>query len=60
MYNNVDYDFTYFVVSQCLQHLSNSVHEEQYIFTSCNKALKQTSEEIHCRNSLRQKKNKDA
>ena len=24
MYNKVDYDFTNFVVSQCLQHVSNS------------------------------------
>ena len=40
-----DYDFSYFVVSKCLQHLANSIHEEQYICTSCNKALKQTSDE---------------
>ena len=45
MYNKADYDFSYFVVSQCLQHLSNSIHEKQYICTSCNKALKQTSDE---------------
>ena len=45
MYNKADYDFSYFVVSQCLQHLSNSIHEEQYICTSCDKALKQTSDE---------------
>ena len=32
MYNKVDYDFTNFVVSQCLQHVSNSVHEEEYMF----------------------------
>ena len=38
-------DFSYFVVSQCLQHLANSIHEVQYICTSCNKALKQTSDE---------------
>ena len=44
MYNKADYDFSYFVVSQCLQHVSNSVHEEQYICTSCEKALKQTSD----------------
>ena len=31
MYNKADYDFSYFVVSQCLQHLSNSIHEEQDI-----------------------------
>ena len=29
MYNKVDYDFTNFVVSQCLGHVSNSAHEEQ-------------------------------
>ena len=45
MYSKVDYDFTYFVVSQCLQHVSNSVHEEQYICTSCDKRLKETSDE---------------
>ena len=45
MYNNVDYDFTNFVVSQCLQHVSNSVHEEQYICSSCDKRLKETSDE---------------
>ena len=37
MYNNVDYGFTNFVVSQCLQHVSNSVREEQYICSSCDK-----------------------
>ena len=41
IYNNVDYDFTNFVVSQCLQHVSNSVHEEQYICSSCDKRLKE-------------------
>ena len=41
MYNKEDYDFSYFVVSQCLQHLSNL----QHLVTSCNKALKQTSDE---------------
>ena len=45
MYNKVDYDFTYFVVLQCLWHVSNSVHEEQYICTSCDKRLKETSNE---------------
>ena len=40
MYKKVDYDFTNFVVSQCLGHISNSVHEEQYICTSCEKGLK--------------------
>ena len=45
MYNNVDYDFTNFVVSQCLQHVSNFVHEEQYTSSSCDKRLKETSDE---------------
>ena len=46
VYTKVDYDFTYFVVSQCLQYISNSVHEEQYIScTSCDKGLKETSDE---------------
>ena len=40
MYNNVDYDFTNFVVSQCLQHVWNSVHEGQYICSSCDKRSK--------------------
>ena len=29
MYNKVDYDFTNFIVSQCLQHVSNSLHDKQ-------------------------------
>ena len=45
MYNKVDYDFTNFVVSQCLQLVLNSVHEEQYICLSCDKILKETSDE---------------
>ena len=45
MYNRAEYEFSYFVVSHCLQHVSNSVHEEQYICTSCDKGLKQTSDE---------------
>ena len=45
MYNKQDYDFSYFVVSQCLQHLPNSTHEVQYICISCDKALQQTSDE---------------
>ena len=40
MYNKVDYDFTSFVVSQCLGHVSNSANEEQYICPSCDKRLK--------------------
>ena len=45
MYNKVDYDFTNFVVSQCLQHVSNSVHDEQYICSSCDRILQETSYE---------------
>ena len=33
IYNKVDYDLTNSVVSQCLEHVSNSAHEEQYIYT---------------------------
>ena len=43
MYNKVDYDFTNFVVSQCLGHVSNSAHEEQYTCALCDKILKETS-----------------
>ena len=45
MYNKEDCDFSYFVVSQCLKYLANSIHVVQYICTSCNKTLKQTSDE---------------
>ena len=45
MYNKVDYDVTNFVVSQCLGHVSNSEHEEQYICALCDKRLKETSNE---------------
>ena len=45
MYNKVDYDFINFVVSWCLGHVSNSAHEEQYICASCDKRLKETSNE---------------
>ena len=45
MYNKVDYEFTNFVVSQCLGHVSNSAHEEQYICALCDKKLKETTNE---------------
>ena len=46
IYNKADYDFTSFVVSQCLRHVSNPTHNEyQYICTSCDKRLKETSNE---------------
>ena len=41
MYNKLDYDFTNFVVSQCLGHVSNSGNAEQYICASCDKKLKE-------------------
>ena len=41
MYNKSGYDFTSFVVSQCLGHVSNPVNnEDQYICTSYDKRLK--------------------
>ena len=39
------HDFTIFVVSWCLGHVSNSANEEQYKCTSCDKRLKETSNE---------------
>ena len=46
MYHKVDYDFTGFVVSQCLGHVSNPTNnEDQYICTSCDKRLQETSNE---------------
>ena len=45
MFNKVDYDFTSFVVSQCLGHVANSGNAEKYICLSCDKRLKETSNE---------------
>ena len=46
MYNKADYDFKSFVVSQCLGHVSNPANnEDQYICTSYDKRLKETSNE---------------
>ena len=46
VYNKAGYDFTSFVVSQCLGHVSNPANnEDQYICTSCDKRLKETSNE---------------
>ena len=45
MYNKLNYDFTNFVVSLCLQHASHALHDDQYICSSCNKTLKETSDE---------------
>ena len=46
LYNKAGYDFTSFVVSQCLGHVSNPTNnEDQYICTSCDKRLKETSNE---------------
>ena len=44
-HNKVDYDFSSFVVSECIVHVSNSTNEEQYICASCDKRLKETSNE---------------
>ena len=45
MYNKIDNDFTNCVVSQCLGHVSNSAHQEQYICALYDKRLKETSNE---------------
>ena len=46
MYNKAGYDFTSFVVSQCLGHVSNPANnEDQYICTSCDKRLKEIRNE---------------
>ena len=46
MYNKAGYDFTNFVVSQCLGCVSNPANnEDQYMCTSCDKRLKETSNE---------------
>ena len=46
VYNKAGYDFTCFVVSQCLGHVSNPANNEvQYICTSCHKRLQDTSNE---------------
>ena len=46
IYNKADYDFRSFIVSQCLGHVSNPANnEDQYVCTSCDKRLKETSNE---------------
>ena len=45
MYNKVVYDFTNFVVSQCLWHVSHFAHKNQYIYALWDKRLKETSNE---------------
>ena len=46
IYNKAGYDFRSFVVSQCLGYVLNPANnEDQYICTSCNKRLKETSNE---------------
>ena len=46
IYNKAGYDFRSFVVSQCLGHVSHHANnEDQYICTSCDKRLKETSNE---------------
>ena len=45
MYNKLDYDFTSFVVSQCLGHVSNCGNAEQNLCALCDKRLKETTSE---------------
>ena len=46
IYNEAGYDFRSFFVSQCLGHVSNPANnEDQYICTSCDKRLKEKSNE---------------
>ena len=46
IYNKAGYDFRSFVVSQCLGHVSHHANnEDQYICTSCDKRLQETSNE---------------
>ena len=46
MYNKVDYDFSSFVVSQCVERVSSPGNNEgKYICASCDKRLKETSNE---------------
>ena len=46
IYNKAGYDFRSFVVSQCLGHVSHPANnEDQYICTSCDKRLQETSNE---------------
>ena len=52
MYNKVDYDFTNFVVSWCLGHVSNSANEDQYICASCDKRLKTQVMKTHFYNIM--------
>ena len=43
IYNKLDYDFTKFIVSRCLEYATNTTDEEKYICASCNKRLIETS-----------------
>ena len=46
IYNKAGYDLRSFVVSQCLGHVSHPANnEDQYICTSCDKRLQETSNE---------------
>ena len=46
IYNKAGYDFPNFVVSQCLGYVSHPANNEvQYICTSCDKRLKEASNE---------------
>ena len=43
IYNKLDYDFTKFIVSWCLEYATNTTDEEKYICASCKKRLIETS-----------------
>ena len=43
LYRKADYDFSTFVVSQCLPHVRDCEDEEKYICLSCHKRLKETN-----------------
>ena len=43
LYRKADYDFSTFVVSQCLPYVGDCEDEEKYICLSCHKRLKETN-----------------
>ena len=43
LYMTADYDFSSFVVSQCLPHVTDCEDEQKYICLSCHKRLKETN-----------------
>ena len=42
-HNSTDYDFTHFIVSQCLQYVDSEV--QSYICLSCHRGLQKTNDE---------------